>query len=59
MIGMKMAHFWHDLGTAFCPRAVIMVLGDKLIESRVIQIKNIVEDRTYTEFKKLECFYGQ
>ncbi len=25
-----MAHFWHDLGKAFCLRAVMMVLGDKL-----------------------------
>ncbi len=27
---LKMAHFWHDLGKAFCLRAVMMVLGDKL-----------------------------
>ncbi|MCR4353424.1 MULTISPECIES: hypothetical protein [Bacillaceae] len=25
-----MAHFWHYLGKAFCLRAVMMVLGDKL-----------------------------
>jgi len=28
-IDLKMAYFWHDLGRAFCLRAVIMVLGDK------------------------------
>lgn len=27
---VKMAHFWHDLGKAFCLRSVMMVLGDKL-----------------------------
>lgn len=25
-----MAHFWHDLGKAFCLRTVMMLLGDKL-----------------------------
>lgn len=25
-----MAHFWHDLGKAFCFRAVMMVLGERL-----------------------------
>ncbi len=29
-IDLKMAHFWHDLGKAFCLRVVMMVLGDKL-----------------------------
>ena len=27
---MILAYFWHDLGKAFCLRAVMMVLGDKL-----------------------------
>lgn len=39
-----MAHFWHDLGKAFCLRAVMMVLGDKLRTSlkigHILNIKN-------------------
>ncbi|KLV15084.1 hypothetical protein ABW03_19065 [Bacillus altitudinis] len=37
-IDLKMAHFWHDLGKAFCLRAVIMVLGDKLRAASIAEV---------------------
>ncbi|MED4992604.1 hypothetical protein [Bacillus safensis] len=33
-----MAHFWHDLGKAFCLRAVMMVLGDKLRATSIAEV---------------------
>lgn len=35
---LKMAHFWHDLGKAFCLRAVMMVLGDKLRAASITEV---------------------
>lgn len=32
-----MAHFWHDLGKAFCLRADMMVLGDKLRATSIVE----------------------
>ncbi|MEK5135608.1 hypothetical protein NST39_16350 [Bacillus sp. FSL W8-0645] len=43
MIGMKMAHFWHDLGKAFCLRAVMMVLGDKLRAASIVEVAFYME----------------
>ncbi|PYH27430.1 hypothetical protein US8_00052 [Bacillus altitudinis] len=33
-----MAHFWHDLGKAFCLRAVMMVLGDILRAASIAEV---------------------
>lgn len=37
-IDLKMAHFWHDIGKAFCLRAVMMVLGNKLRAASITEV---------------------